>query len=411
MTTTDVPITETPTTDLPTAGTHTPDTQPWLVVAGREVSVKLRDKNFVISTLVTLGIMVASFAASFAISAKTDHETVAYTGTDGAAIVDAAGSSTGTTGKKIEVSGSEQPDAAAVEEAVRSGDADAGLVLRDGAWTVLGKSSVDDSVDSALRQAVGTVVMDANARAAGTDMQSLSAGTEVRQQLLEEGTNTGVRYLAGFAFGFLFYIAAILFGYSIANSVVEEKQSRIVEILAAAIPLRQLLVGKVAAAVALGLGQLVLFVGVGLVGLGFTDYSAMLPAIGTAALWYLAFFVVGFTALATLFACAGAMSTRAEDVQTTASPLLMVVMFAAFGGMFLEGTGRVIASYVPIMSTVAMPIRLVSGEAAWWEPVLSLLVTVAVAVGVLLVAERVYRRSLMQTGRKLSYREALRLAD
>ena len=76
----------------------------------------------------------------------------------------------------------------------------------------------------------------------------------------------GVQVIAGFVFVFLFYMAAILFGYAIANSVVEEKQSRIVEILAAAIPLRQLLVGKVVGATALALGQMVIFVAIGLIG-------------------------------------------------------------------------------------------------------------------------------------------------
>ena len=384
---------------------------PWLVVTGREIAVKLRDRNFIISTVVTLGLLVASFALSFALATKTEHKTVAYVGAEAASVVDTATALPSDAMDTLELAGRGLPDADSVEEAVRSGEVDAGLLRRDGVWTVLGEDSVDPSVFAALREAVTVTVMDTNARAAGTDMQTISAGTELRQQTLTEGRNQGVATLAGFAFGFLFYMAAILFGYSIASSVVEEKQSRIVEILAAAIPLRQLLVGKVLAAVVLALGQLVLFVGVGLIGLSVTDYASMVPEVGAAAIWYLVFFVVGFTALAAMFAVAGAMSTRAEDVQSTASPLLVLVMIAAFGGMLLEGVGRTIASYVPIVSTVAMPVRLAHGQAQWWEPVASLLVTVIATAGVLLLAEGIYRRSLMQTGGKLSYRQALALRD
>ena len=392
--------------------TTTPGTEaPWLVVTGREIAVKLRDRNFIVSTVVTLGLLVASFALSFALSTRTEHKTVAYSGAEAAAVVDTASARTSDEMDTLELTGRDLPDTASVEEAVRSGEVDAGLLRRDGVWTVLGEDSVDPSVYATLREAVAATVMDANARAAGTDMQTISAGTGLQQQTVSEGRDRGVATLAGFAFGFLFYMAAILFGYSIANSVVEEKQSRIVEILAAAIPLRHLLVGKVLAAVVLASGQLVLFIGVGLIGLGVTDHASMVPLVGTAAIWYLVFFVVGFTALAAVFAVAGAMSTRAEDVQSTASPLLVLVMIAAFGGMLLEGVGRTIASYVPIVSTVAMPIRLAHGQALWWEPLLSLLVTVLTTAGVLLLAERIYRRSLMQTGGKLTYRQALALRD
>lgn len=146
-------------------------------------------------------------------------------------------------------------------------------------------------------------------------------------------------------------------------------------------------------------------------GISFTDYADLLPRVTGAGLWYLAFFVLGFVALACLFAVAGAMATRAEDVQSTASPPLMIIMLAAFGGMFLQGTGHVVASYVPIMSVGAMPSRLAEGSAAWWEPVLSLAVTAAFAAATIVVAERVYRRSLMQTHGKLTYRQALTLRD
>ncbi|MBB1021928.1 ABC transporter permease, partial [Dietzia sp. E1] len=293
------------------------------------------------------------------------------------------------------------------------GDVDAALLGEPGAWTLVGSDGVDPDVAAAVSATVATDALERNAAAAGTTVADLTAGSVVEERLLEAdgADDEGVQVIAGFVFVFLFYMAAILFGYAIANSVVEEKQSRIVEILAAAIPLRQLLVGKVVGATALALGQMVIFVAIGLIGLSFTDYATLLPSVAGAAVWYLVLFVIGFVALACLFAVAGAMATRAEDVQTTTSPLLTVIMIVFFGGLFLQDTWQVIGSYVPIMSTVTMPIRLVAGTASWWEPAVATVITLVTAAVIIRIAERVYRRSIMQTGRKLTYREALTLTE
>ena len=403
----------------PAADDSAPETQAaWRIVAGREIMVKLRDKNFIISTLTTLGIMVVAFGLSFFLSGQTDSKTLAVVSPEGAAVaqqaIDGSGELSGSfTSGEVDLTVEEFADTAAAEQAVTDGDADAALVGAPGDWTLVGTDSVDSTITGLIGATVSADALATNAADAGTTVEDLTAGSVVGERLLDAdgAADEGVQLIAGFVFVFLFYMAAILFGYSIANSVVEEKQSRIVEILAAAIPLRQLLVGKVVGATVLALGQMVLFVAIGLIGLTFTDYTSLLPAMAGAAGWYLALFVIGFVALACLFAVAGALATRAEDVQSTSSPVLMVVMFATFGGMFVSGTWQVVASYVPIMSTVTMPIRLVEGSAAWWEPLVAMVVSLIAAALVIYVAERIYRRSIMQTGRKLTYREALKLSE
>ena len=397
-----------------------PETQAaWRIVAGREIMVKLRDRNFIISTLTTLGIMVIAFAVSFVMSGQTESKTLAVASAEGAAIAQQATSEGGAAMSgpfapgDVEVTISEFPDEAAAEQAVSDGDADAALVGGPGDWTLVGTDSIDNTLAGLIGATVSADALESNAAAAGTTVTDLTAGSVVGERLLDPdgAADEGVQFIAGFVFVFLFYLAAILFGYAIANSVVEEKQSRIVEILAAAIPLRQLLVGKVVGATVLAMGQMVLFVGIGLIGLSFTEYTSLLPAMAGAAAWYLALFVIGFVALACLFAVAGALATRAEDVQSTSSPVLTLIMIATFGGLFVSGTWQVVASYIPIMSTVTMPIRLVEGTAAWWEPLVAMIISLVAAVVVIGVAERIYRRSIMQTGRKLTYREALKLAD
>ena len=198
---------------------------------------------------------------------------------------------------------------------------------------------------------------------------------------------------------------------SIAQSVVEEKQNRIVEILASAMPLRQLLIGKVVGNAALAFAQLALFVGAGLIGLAATGKGAQLGQIAGAAGWFIVFFLVGFLALASLWAVAGALATRSEDLQSTSTPLGLLIMIVLFAGIFLTGTARVIGSYIPIMSIVAMPARLAEGTAAWWEPFIALALMAVATYAIVVVAEKIYRRSLMQTQARLTMRQALALED
>ena len=120
----------------------------------------------------------------------------------------------------------------------------------------------------------------------------------------------------GFVFVFLFYFAALVFGMQLASSVIEEKQSRIVEIIAAAIPLRHLLAGKVLGNTALALIQLLVYLVVGLVGLSFTSYKSYVPAaVRPDGAGSSAFFLAGFIALACLWAVAGSLASRTEDLQ------------------------------------------------------------------------------------------------
>ena len=431
--TTDTLTPDPATAGAPSAGREQSTEAAWRIVAGREIIVKLRDRNFIISTLTTIAIFIAAFGLSFLLGGGDHVRTVAVTSDQAAAVVQAASAEPGSGGEtsgddddnavsptagpaagpEVELNVLEVGDRAAAEQAVLDGDAEAALLGEPGSWALLGSDGVDSDITVSVGSVVAADALERNAEAAGTSVADLTAGSAVEVELLdpEGATDEGVQFIAGFVFVFLFYMAAILFGYAIANSVVEEKQSRIVEILAAAIPLRQLLVGKVVGATVLALGQMVLFVAIGLIGLSFTDYATLLPSLAGAAGWYLVLFVIGFVALACLFAVAGAMATRAEDVQSTSSPLLTLIMVAAFGGLFLQGTWQVVGSYIPLMSTVTMPIRLVDGSAAWWEPIVAAVITLVAAALVMVVAERVYRRSIMQTGGKLTYRQALALAE
>jgi ABC-2 type transport system permease protein len=92
-------------------------------------------------------------------------------------------------------------------------------------------------------------------------------------------------------------------------------------------------------------------------------------------------------------------------------PSTMLMMLMYFGALFLDGTSRAIGSFIPPVSSILMPMRVLAGEVSWWEPALALLLLVAFAVGLILVSERIYRRALLQTGGKLSVKDAWRTQE
>lgn len=389
----------------------------WRIVTLREITARLTDRNFLISTGVTLVIMIAAVSVQAFLAARTSTSTVAVVDSAAARIVQAAPGQADAAGAGVPdaVQARTYPDAAAARQAVLDGSADAWLHREGGTWVLSGKEGTPNSgLLAAVQPAVRNTALADNALAAGTTVTALQKGTTLRTDALvpvADPAEEGIHRAAGFVFAFLFYVASLMFGMAIATSVVEEKQSRIVEILATVIPVRQLLLGKVLGNTALALGQMVLFVGVGLIGLSFTPVTSVIPSLVGVSAWFLVFFVVGFLALACIWAAAGSLASRTEDLQATTSPLTMLIMGVFFAALWSNGTWQVVMSYLPIASSIAMPTRLLAGTAQWWEPVVALAVTLVFASLMVLVGERIYRRALLQTQGRVTIRQALRTAD
>ncbi len=378
----------------------------WALVARREVVVKLTDRAFVIGTLVTL-VLIAGFMGWQAWdSGRTTTYSVAVASAD-ASMADRLAADAPGIDDTVAVEVDDVADDAAARALVKGGDADAWLHRGDDGWVLTTDSEEKGALTAVTQEVVRQATLEQQASDLGTTAEQLRAGSTVRTTLLTgDAEKAGLASGIAFAFAFLFYIATLTFGITLANSVVEEKQSRIVEIIATSIPVRQLLVGKIVGNSVLAITQMVLYAAVGVVGLSLTPYSSLVPAVSGPVVWFLVFFVAGFVALAALWAVAGALASRTEEVQSTATPLTMLVMAVFFGSLFLGGAPKVVMSYVPPFSAVLMPTRLLEGTAQWWEAVVALALLVAAAASVVRVAERLYRRSLLQTGGKLSMRQA-----
>lgn len=198
-----------------------------------------------------------------------------------------------------------------------------------------------------FREVAGSQTIASNAAAQGVDLAPLREGAALTAQAWTGRQRvTGDGHRLGLVFAVLFLLSAMGYGMQIAQSVVEEKQSRIVEILTAAIPV-QPSAGKVigeldhrpraAAAVPRHL-------------FGRDGLHALWGRVadaGSGIGWFVVFFVAGFASLACIWAAAGALATR-QDLSETAMPLMMVMLGAYFAGFLATGAWRVGLSYVPI---------------------------------------------------------------
>ncbi|GAA4879161.1 ABC transporter permease [Serinicoccus chungangensis] len=386
---------------------------PWTLVAAREIQVKLTDKNFLIGTGLTILLLLAVLVVPSLLGSSSPDYDVAVTDDRGAAVVAEVDDTLRAEDEEASATAVEVADRDAAESAVLEGDVDAALVAGDGTWELLSDGPDLGALQGLLSEQVRADALADNARSAGTTVEALTAGSEVA--VVDVGQEEGgmppvIAYVLGFAFAGLFYFAAIMFGMQIANSVVEEKQSRIIEILAAKIPTRQLLLGKVLGNTVLAFGQLALIAAVSLVGMTFVDLDVALPGLVGAIAWYLPFFLLGFLALACVWAAAGALASRTEDLQQTTMPLTMVLVVLFIAGVNLEGTARQVFSFLPVASTLVMPMRILEGDTQLWEPVLALVLVVVFCALTITLGSRLYERALLHTSGSLSWRRAMALS-
>ena len=183
------------------------------------------------------------------------------------------------------------------------------------------------------------------------------------------------------------YGLLILFGQFVAQGVVEEKSSRVVELLLATMKPWQLLAGKIVGLGLLGLAQIVVIAVVGVAGaLAFDLVDIPGDLIGTAVsvvLW----FVLGYAFYAAIFAVAASLVSRQEDLAAVIMPTTLVLVVAFIVGIQAsadpDGPLAVITSYVPGLSPLVMPVRQAAGDVAVWE--------IALAVVIMLIAIAVHR--------------------
>jgi ABC-2 type transport system permease protein len=225
------------------------------------------------------------------------------------------------------------------------------------------------------------------------------------------------RLIVGAVFGFLIFLSIVIYGMWVAQGVVAEKMSRVMELLISAASARQLVVGKAIGIGLAGATQTLLVLVPALAALAIEDVLArqiLGQSVGIASslsaispgllLAFATYYLLGFALYALVYAAAGSLLSRAEDLQIIALPL-SIIAIVGYGQGILALTGGItgfirFASYVPFWSPFVMITRLAVGRVEAWEIVLSLGLLVATIVIVGVVAIRIYAAGVLLYGQR-----------
>ena len=391
---------------------RTTDRGMWRVVAARDFRVRLRDRGFVISTAITvlvlsIFILIHAYSgggpASFELGLVDAPEDLAIA-------IERQAPSAG-----VRVSVLDFADRAAAERALADGQIDAVLV---GDTTLVGHAEVDEELNQLVQTAVVRERIRVGLAAAQVPPDEIAALLDqppLDVRTLEpvdpdRDTNSAVAFIA------VLLVYGQLFGYGvwIATGVIEEKASRVVEILLSAIRPRQLLIGKIVGIGLLGIVQLTFIAAFAIVlamATGAIEVpGAALEITGVVLVW----FVLGFAFYAGLFAVSGSLVSRTEELQNALVPVNLTIFasfFISIGALDDPDSGlSVVASILPFSSALAMPVRIALGAAAPIQIVASIVALVVGTAALVPLSSRLYEGSILRTGTRVKLREAWRSA-
>jgi ABC-2 type transport system permease protein len=385
------------------------------LIAGREVVERTRrDKSFLISTLVTLGILCAIIFLPKLFGADDPKEF--DVGLVGAAS-QPLGPALTAQGEAVDIriNTSQPASAAEAEAAVRDGSLD--LAVVDGRELVA-KAEVDEQLSLLVQAASRAARAQQTLKAAGVPPDQIQAAlappplpTRSLEPVDEDAQSK--RTIATVAV-FLLYGQLIGYCFTVAMGVVEEKSTRVVEVLLAAVRPVQLLAGKIIGIGLVGLLQLIIIGVVGLVVATASGAITLPPdsagTTGSVLLWFL----LGFAFYSSMFAVAGAIVSRQEELQNTATPLNLLMIasfFVAFSvslGSGADSTLARVSAFLPPVAPLIMPARIAGGDAAPWEIAASLAIMLISIVAVVLLAARLYEGAILRTGARVKLRDAWR---
>ena len=357
------------------------------LVAKRELRERTREKSYLIST----GINIAIIVAVIVLAAVLDSDGTTYRVAGDRAVVEAAAKAAEGTGVKVLPVSVDDVRAALAEGSIDAAIEDGRIVSKD--------KPPDDLV--ALLQA-GNLTQ-------GQPPPPLQVSTV---EPVDEDADAKAGYT--FFIVLILYGQLLTYGYWVSAGVVEEKASRVVEVVLSTIRPAQLLAGKVIGLGLLGLGNLLLIFGVGLGVAKATGALDIDGAVVGAAGLALAWFIVGYAFYACAFACAGALVSRQEDLQSTMTPLTVMILVSFFLAFAVrdnpDGTLAHITAFIPMTAPLTVPPRIVTGDIPAWEIVASLVVTAGAAALLIPVAARIYSGGILRTGSALKLRDAWRAA-
>ena len=386
-------------------------TQSFWLVARREITERVREKSFLVSGAVTLAIVVAAALLPALVGGGEDTYKVGVAGPEQRAVAVAADGAGADLDAKIEPR--RVRDRAQAEKLVRDGDLDAALLA---GRVVVSDKELPDKLDSALQVGRRQVSTGATLRRQGLSESAARQALDpppLRARTLSGDANSDQKRFIALAAGILLYGQLLTYGLWVATGVVEEKSSRVVEILLSTISPRALMAGKIVSLGLLGMVQLLLIVAVG-GGLALATGSLEATAADVGpVLLVLLWFPLGYALYASMYAATAALVSRQEDMQSATTPLTILILvsfFISFSALDPSGGGTLaqVASLVPFSCPLVMPGRMALGDAAPAEVAVAIVLMVATTILLVRVGARIYAGAILRTGKPVKLLEALR---
>lgn len=252
------------------------------------------------------------------------------------------------------------------------------------------------------------------------ELDALGRSVNFDEKTLDEKgdeKNDAGTWIAAFVVGLMIYILLISFGQTILGAVVEEKETRIAEILFSSIRPFELMAGKLVGVGLAGLTQLSIWLFSALAVLVFavaqspvSDALKQLPTINALTLiYFLIFFLIGFFVYASIFALIGSMVTTVQEGSQFSFPPVMILLFGFyFSFAVVRNPGSSLAfwvSLIPLFSPIVMPVRILSESPPFWQIALSIAIGAVTIAGVVWITARVYRVGMLMYGKRATIPE------
>ena len=368
------------------------------LVARREIRERVRSKVFLISTVVLVLLVGGSTALQGALS-KSPTFRFAVTAPAPAglrAALERAAAPFDDAHVKLRI----VPTPAAGRRALEAEQVDALLLLPSN--RIVFRTRVDARVAAVADSAVRAVRHHLPAA------PELTAAV-VHPQKTKEADDA--RILIAYAGSFLLLMSLAVYGQWVVGGVVEEKSSRVVELVLSAVEPRHLLAGKVIGIGLVGFAQLALVAGLAaaLLGAGVFDAPA---ALGGSAALVIPWFVLGFALYAVAYAAAGSLASRQQSADTAGQPVTYTLLAAYFGGYVAvaadaHGLAAQLLTVFPLTAPLVLPARSALVGVPLWEQATAVVLTLGAIYALVRLAGRVYVRGLLHTGPRLALRAAL----
>jgi ABC-2 type transport system permease protein len=389
----------------------------WLV-ARREIIERGRSRGFILSVFLTTALVIGSFIVPTILFGGDEVTKIGLVDPAPAGLPAALEATAAAAQHEIEVVSF--ADRASAEGGLESEEIAVAVAVPDdlsGPGETIYQEARDPLLDSIISSAVIGLRVDAVLTDSNVDQAALAAAQAppATTELDPETDADQAQFFMANIGTILILVSIFSFGFTVLTGVVEEKQSRVVEVVLATVRPSDLLMGKVLGIGVLGLFQLAVFVLAGGVAALATD-RLVLPSTTPAALLLLVvWFILGYTLYSTTLGFLGALASRMEEASNASTPVTMIATISYFVAIFAvaddpNGTVATVATFLPPSAPMVVPLRAAFDAIAPWEIGLSIVVTLAAICGLFLIGGRVYAGAALQTTGRMKLRDAWRSA-